>query len=197
MNWLSVYPSDRALRQPWRNGEGFSTEVARVDDGPNMRWRLSVAEIETDAHFSTFPGCSRLSILLTGEGFTLHSDLLTLTLTQRGAALRYAGDTELHATLHDGRCSVINLIWASHALQVDAWYRPIVGSMVLFRESGVQWLVYVATGQIVLRQGEQRRSLTSGSAALVDFTAEQSPSRVVLDGGGELALFKLRLGAEG
>lgn len=50
---------------PWANGQGATRElaVARGVDG-EVDWRVSVADLDEDAGFSTFPGIDRLFVAL-------------------------------------------------------------------------------------------------------------------------------------
>ena len=68
-------------RTRWRNNGGWTTEIA--SDPPvgqahgvptDFRWRVSIAEIERDGPFSTFPGVDRDLLLLSGNGMDLDLD---------------------------------------------------------------------------------------------------------------------------
>lgn len=56
-------------RQPWKNGGGFTTELARAP-----LWRLSIADVEQSGPFSDFTGYERTIMLLTGDGMELDFD---------------------------------------------------------------------------------------------------------------------------
>lgn len=58
-------------RQPWRNGGGFTTELAREGEGERFLWRASIAEVERAGPFSDFAGYDRTLMLLEGEGLEL------------------------------------------------------------------------------------------------------------------------------
>ncbi len=60
--------------QPWKNGMGVTREIARfpADAGSDQFvWRVSVAEVNSAAPFSAFPGIDRHIALLDGAGFTM------------------------------------------------------------------------------------------------------------------------------
>ena len=47
---------------PWKNGGGTTTEVAVSPEGAGLDhfdWRISMARVEQDGPFSTFPGIDR------------------------------------------------------------------------------------------------------------------------------------------
>ena len=58
----------------WKNGAGWTSEIMKVPDADDWDWRLSIAEIETDAPFSAFPGIERELVLLSGNGLRLRFD---------------------------------------------------------------------------------------------------------------------------
>lgn len=57
--------------QPWKNGGGTTREIARTPETGDFDWRLSMATVEQDGPFSTFPGVDRTLTVLTGEGIAL------------------------------------------------------------------------------------------------------------------------------
>ena len=56
---------------PWRNGGGLTRELLAWPDGGDWAVRVSVAEIEADGPFSTFPGVERWFAVLEGGGVAL------------------------------------------------------------------------------------------------------------------------------
>ncbi len=64
-------------RQPWKNGQGITTEIAKFsnpDRDGDFIWRLSIADIRQDGPFSSFPGIDRTLMLLSGNGIDLSFD---------------------------------------------------------------------------------------------------------------------------
>ena len=58
-----VVRSDEVAPQPWANGGGTTRELATADDGA---WRISLADIDRDGPFSSFPGRHRLLTVVDG-----------------------------------------------------------------------------------------------------------------------------------
>jgi hypothetical protein len=55
--------------RPWKNGLGRTRELAVAPPGAGMDgflWRVSVAEVDSAAPFSAFPGIDRTIVLLEG-----------------------------------------------------------------------------------------------------------------------------------
>ncbi len=58
--------------QPWRNGQGTTTQLLAADDGAgSFLWRLSIAPVLSDGPFSNFSGYDRTLVLLEGRALTL------------------------------------------------------------------------------------------------------------------------------
>lgn len=102
-----------SARQPWRNGGGWTREIARspVGSGDEYDWRLSVAEVETDGPFSHFPGCDRILMLLGGSGMELMSAGQPVALHPPNVYLRFPGELPISARLLSGPTTDLNLIW--------------------------------------------------------------------------------------
>ena len=58
-------------RERWKNGGGYTTELARHDEDGRFVWRVSVAEVAQDGPFSDFTGYDRIIVLLEGGGMEL------------------------------------------------------------------------------------------------------------------------------
>lgn len=69
-------------RVPWANGGGTTREVIAMSEtepsgpsdnaaAPPWRWRLSIADVDSDGPFSVLPGVQRTIALLHGDGFVL------------------------------------------------------------------------------------------------------------------------------
>lgn len=99
-------------RMPWRNGRGFTLEIARepaIDE--DFAWRLSLADIDRDGEFSPYPGYRRALVLVAGNKLHLkfrgHGNRL-LEPARRGA--RFEGDWETRCAIPEGRCTDLSLI---------------------------------------------------------------------------------------
>ena len=97
--------------EPWRNGAGVTRTLASggADASAPWHWRVSVATIEADGAFSTFPGVERSSLLMGGGQLTLTDakgrTALCLGLHESG---QYAGDTPLQAVVQGAPLLCLN-----------------------------------------------------------------------------------------
>ncbi|MFC5524431.1 HutD family protein [Rhodanobacter ginsengisoli] len=100
--------------QPWRNGLGRTREIAvhPADAGSgDFLWRVSVAEVDSDAPFSRFPGIDRQIVLLDGNGFTMTLDddrVHALSVPLQPFA--FPGEAAVAVTLIDGATRDFNLM---------------------------------------------------------------------------------------
>jgi hypothetical protein len=62
---VKVLDPSRVALSPWRNGAGATRELA-VRTGPDgpVEWRISLADLDSDAPFSAYPGMNRLFVAL-------------------------------------------------------------------------------------------------------------------------------------
>ena len=181
-------------RMRWKNGGGWTTELASFpasadDAGGTFDWRVSIAEIESDGAFSTFPGCDRLIALLEGVGMELSFDQApSAALRERLHFANFAGEWQTHGRLLAGPVRDFNIIARRDAVQVDMLRRPLVGPMVFLPDAAATWFVYLASGNAEVKIGDDRHALDAGESLLLEPGA--ATQRVVLNGGGELLLAK-------
>lgn len=185
-------PSYGFERERWRNGAGWTRRILQQpEQGRDFDWRASIAEIDADCRYSTFPGCERVQALLSGEGATLRfDDGRVLALEPPHGRVAFAGE-EAPACTVQGRVQAFNLIVARERATVELLHRPLVGPMVFFPEAGVQWLVLLLSGRATLPDAASRPQLEAGDALLL-WPEAQAPARIVMSGGGEVLLARIQ-----
>lgn len=156
--------------KPWKNGLGRTRELAVHPPGAGMDdflWRVSVAEVESAAPFSAFPGIDRVIVLLAGDGFTMKlDDGRTHALTTLGVPFAFPGEAGVDVALAGGPCRDFNLMLRRGRVR---------GGIEVWRTAGARQadaaivLVYcmrghIDTGDGVLQAGDAWRP---GSGALV------------------------------
>ncbi|AIF45866.1 HutD/Ves family protein [Dyella japonica] len=151
--------------QPWKNGMGVTREVARfpTDAGSDdFLWRISVAEVNSAAPFSTFPGIDRQIVLLDGDGFTMTLDgNQQHALTTPLEPFAFSGEAAVDVAMAGGATRDFNLM-------VRRSYGT--GAVRVCRERGSHEpdprcvLVYVARGSVTTIDGP----LQAGDAWLPD-----------------------------
>jgi environmental stress-induced protein Ves len=89
-------PADyRAM--PWANGRGHTSELLREDGPQGLLLRLSAATVTEDGEFSVFPGIERNLTVISGPGFRLEGQGLSLQAAPR-VPVAFPGDVALRAT---------------------------------------------------------------------------------------------------
>ena len=193
MTRLSLRKTSDYRRVRWKNDGGWTTEIARepADSADDFRWRVSIADIESDGPFSTFPGVARELMLLSGNGIELDiDDAPPRRLTERFQRVRFDGETRVSCRLLAGPTRDFNVMTRRDAARAEVMARPLVGPMVLFAETDVVWLAHVFSGNAEVRADDERATLDIGDTLRVDF-ATRGASRVIIEGAGEIVLVKL------
>lgn len=198
-----VIPANEYRRVRWSNDLGWTREIhaARADGfGPDIApgrdgvgvgwdWRLSIAEIERNARFSTFPGIERELVLLRGNGLRLRfDDGEAHTLQQPFERLRFDGDRGVVGELLDGPTHDFNLMWRPSCMSIELLHRPLVGQMLFFAQPGEGWALHLLSGQAIFDPACGLPGMTAGDTALL---REQRRTRFLLDGGGELLVMRM------
>lgn len=185
-----VIPANEYRRVRWRNQLGWTREIVAQPDRDDWDWRLSIAEIERDAAFSSYPGIDRELVLLAGNGLRLHFDDGAMhELHPPHGKLRFAGEREVSGELLDGRTHDFNLMWRRDRVQAELWHRPLVGPMVIFADPGTTWAVHLIAGQARFADDSGLPPLAAGDTAILEATSQRL--RHVLDGGGEALLVRI------
>ena len=180
-------------RMRWKNGGGWTTELAISPPdcaGADFDWRISIAEIESDGAFSTFPNCDRHIALLDGNGMRLDFDAAPSALLDRRLRfVPFSGDWKTQGSLLDGPVRDFNLIARRDRIHANVLHRPLVGTMVFPSDARTTWFVHLASGRASVQHSSDARALASGESLLLE--PDDTARNCVIDGGGELILVKL------
>lgn len=160
--------------QPWKNGLGRTRELAVAPPGAGMDdflWRASIAEVDSAAPFSAFPGVDRSIVLLEGEGFRMQlGDGRSHALVEPFAPFEFPGEVAVTVALAGGPTRDFNLMTRrgrAHG-RVTVWRTP--ADAVIQPDTA---LVYLARGSLVL----DGRALQPGD---IWRRQEETPSRIAL-----------------
>jgi environmental stress-induced protein Ves len=189
---MRLIPLRACQRQRWKNGGGWTTEIARAADpaspAGDFRWRVSIAEIGTDGPFSSFPGVDRDLVLLEGAGMELVIGAAEpVFLAERFARVRFDGALPVACRLLDGATRDFNVMVRRGLVAAELWVRPLVGTLLVPPSPPrTEWLVHVFSGQATARQDGERLDLAAGDSLHL----EQAGNRVLLEGAGELVVVR-------
>jgi environmental stress-induced protein Ves len=184
-------------RARWKNDGGWTTEIASnptpepgTSIAADFRWRVSIAEIECDGPFSSFPGIDRDLLVLAGNGIELDiNDATAVRLDQRFQRIHFAGEDHVQCRLLAGATRDFNVMTRRDAVVAEVIARPLNGTMLIFAEPQVEWLIHVFSGHARARAGDNELTADVGETLLLG-TNHSEHERIVLDGAGELVLVK-------
>lgn len=103
-----IVDAARVAPQPWRNGGGRTREL--LADAPAWRWRISLADIDTDGSFSAFAGVQRWFAVVAGSGVELRFADGARTLHRGDAPLAFDGAAAPGCRLLAGPTRDLNLM---------------------------------------------------------------------------------------
>lgn len=74
----------------WQNGGGVTHEIARLEEGGALVWRISLAEVAADGPFSSFAALTRVLTVIDGMGMDLETPTQVLPALPLGP-VRFSG----------------------------------------------------------------------------------------------------------
>ncbi len=107
---LHLRRCDQVEPQRWRNGAGFTRELLTWPHTSLWALRISVADIDADAPFSTFPGVERWFAVVEGAGVELQMPEGRKVVDGDSAPLHFAGEAAPACALIDGPTRDLNLM---------------------------------------------------------------------------------------
>ena len=102
--------ADAVAAQPWRNGGGGTRELLRCPDDEHWVLRISLADIERDGPFSSFPATQRWFAVVEGEGVVLRFGDQLQRMSVESAPLCFDGAAPPDCHLVRGATRDLNLM---------------------------------------------------------------------------------------
>lgn len=161
MSWSQI-SADQVQPQPWKNGGGTTRELLAWPHAHDWALRISVARIERDGPFSSFPGVQRWLAVLEGAG--LH--LFDWPQAVGDEPLHFDGTLAPDAELLHRPCTVLNL------MQRRGRLRLLPADQVLLPDT--PWVgLFTAQGGL-LEHGHRAMPLAPHTLAWCEAPARQS-----------------------
>ncbi|MBO9528879.1 MAG: HutD family protein [Acinetobacter oleivorans] len=110
---IELIRADQYTKMLWKNGAGFTLEIARSQGDADFDWRISMADVTTSGPFSLFPNKQRIISVLDGKGMVLHVDDLPAKTLNQGDIFAFHGESQVQSELVDGAIRDLNLIYDS------------------------------------------------------------------------------------
>lgn len=108
---IELIKSDQYTKMLWKNGAGFTLEIARSQGEADFEWRISMADVTTSGPFSLFPNKQRIISVLDGQGMVLHVDDLPAKTLNQGDIFAFHGESQVQSELVEGAIRDLNLIY--------------------------------------------------------------------------------------
>ncbi|MDE4040889.1 HutD family protein [Acinetobacter pittii] len=108
---IELIRADQYTKMLWKNGAGFTLEIARSQGDTDFEWRISMADVSTSGPFSLFPNKQRIISVLEGHGMVLHVDDLPAKTLNQGDIFAFHGESQVQSELVDGAIRDLNLIY--------------------------------------------------------------------------------------
>lgn len=180
-------------RMPWKNGGGFTQEIAR-DAGDGLEgfgWRLSIADIEASGGFSSFAGYQRIISVLQGDGMRLSVDGEVSRPLLAFDAFAFDGQSQVGCTLLGGPIRDFNLIYAPQRYRARLqWFD---GTSRLF-SSAPTVLLFAAGSHVEVEVAGQERQVLGLYDCL---SVEGAEGLMALEVQGRFCLIELIGNSEG
>jgi uncharacterized protein len=93
--------------QSWKNGGGVTRELLAWPRADDWMLRVSIADIDSDGAFSSFPDVTRYFAVLSGNGIALEG---VGELRVGDAPVQFDGDVSRHCRLLDGSTRDLNVM---------------------------------------------------------------------------------------
>jgi uncharacterized protein len=154
---------------PWKNGGGFTHEVAAHPPGCDLDsflWRVSIAEVRTAGPFSSFAGVERQMAVLAGRLRLTLAGRDSLYLTPETAPVSFAGDLPAFAEPLGAPVTDLNVMTRRGHFGAQLARRRLLGLTSL--ASGSVTTVMVALTELSLRALEGHWHLSPLDAALIE-----------------------------
>ncbi|MDH6484587.1 HutD family protein [Streptomyces sp. SAI-127] len=186
---------------PWKNGGGMTRQVAsgtlqapmasaEITDG--FDWRVSVADVDAEGPFSTFPGIDRVITLVEGEGMVLTVDGTPHPVGPL-SPFAFSGDAATDCRLEAGAVRNVNVM--TRRSRATATVRIVTVAVAREAEMACaagETLLVMAVTEGTAIGGPDGRETTLGR---LDCVRHEGPAALTLRGDGMVT--ELRITAAG
>lgn len=192
---MKVCRADSYIVMPWKNGGGSTTEIAVSPAGASLDgfdWRVSMARIERDGPFSSFPGIDRTLTLLDGLRVELRIDGRALqVLTPSAPTLAFAGEDRVEAAVPDGPITDFNVMTRRARCRHRFEQMRLTGEHPLALH-GEQTLIFLAEGDALHCRSSNGEAPTLGRRDCL-ILGEADPIDWRLDAGAAATVFLIAI----
>ncbi|MHC0017960.1 HutD/Ves family protein [Acinetobacter pittii] len=186
---IELIRADQYTKMLWKNGAGFTLEIARSQGEADFDWRISMADVTTSGPFSLFPNKQRIISVLDGQGMVLHIDDLPAKTLNQGDIFAFHGESQVQSELVDGAIRDLNLIYDPAKFHArfqwlnDAAEQAFISSadLIFIFNQGSETEVNVDVHSVQLAANETLKIEKNTGVTSVHFTQNQPNSFYVIE----------------
>ncbi|NUG23008.1 HutD/Ves family protein [Acinetobacter lactucae] len=186
---MELIRADQYTKMLWKNGAGFTLEIARSQGEADFDWRISMADVTTSGPFSLFPHKQRIISVLDGQGMVLHVDDLPAKTLNQGEIFAFSGESQVQSELVDGAILDLNLIYDPAKFHArfqwlnDAPEQAFISSadLIFIFNSGSAAEVEIEEKAFLLAAHETLKIEKNSGVTSVHFTQNQPKSCYVIE----------------
>ena len=173
-------------RIPWKNGRGWTEELAlwppdATFERGDFDWRISSAQVEEPGPFSTFAGCERILVITAGPGLDLaHGAAAPRARLRPHEPYRFSGDWPTEAGLCGGPVADFSVIARRGRVRADVLVLRLGDRRIRETFAAGRALLHVLAGSVIAR--------LTGEDEPHGVSAHESLRTRALSGGEELDL---------
>ena len=190
--FLRHLPAASLLRTRWKNGGGWTTELAiepaKADLASDFDWRVSVADIEQDGPFSLFPGVERDLFLLDGAGMLLDVHGAEQRIDRPLQRVHFSGDAPVDCRLIDGPTRDFNVMVRARSIVAYIAASAPLHDVAIAGPADSQWLVYVSSGDAIINADSDKIKLRNGDGLRLD--SLDQPAEFSINSTGRLLVIR-------
>jgi environmental stress-induced protein Ves len=145
--------SAQRLRMPWKNGNGWTEELAVFPTSATMEnfdWRVSIAGTDQSSAFSLFKDVDRSLALLCGRMALAVGVLPAVEIHPGGLPFSFSGDVQTSATLGEAPIIDLNVMTRRGRFRHSMERRELMPRSVLDLGSGVTLVFFIATRDVMI-----------------------------------------------
>lgn len=165
---MRIFRAADHKRMPWKNGGGETVEIAVFPEDAGLGdfdWRVSMARVDGDGPFSSFPGVDRTLAILAGAGIVLHVEgQAPRRLVIESEPHSFPADAATSADLVGG--AVIDFNVMSRRGKIGHTVRRLRTG--LSSAAGCTRLVFCSSGSVAIRSTAGREGLGRHDAVLLE-----------------------------
>jgi uncharacterized protein len=166
---MRLIRADSYRHMPWKNGGGETAEIAISPGGSGVDsfdWRISMARVDSDGPFSSFPGVDRTLTIIEGAGLRLSIDGKPVDVTVHSEPFSFRGEAMTHSTRIGGAVTDLNVMTRRERFSHRVSRVEARGELVMAADASAAMLFCIG-GSLHVQSAHQAERLQSADSLLM------------------------------